>query len=430
MVLHTEKSDQLFQEAQQYIPGGVNSPVRAFRSVGRNPLFIQKGSGCHIWDEDGNRYIDYVGSWGPLIVGHSHPEVVAAVQQALERGASFGAPTEVEVKLARLICQAYPAVEMVRMVSSGTEATMSALRLARGYTGRAKIVKFIGCYHGHADSLLIKAGSGATTFGVPDSPGVTPSAAADTITVAYNDLAAVQEVFAQMGQEIAAVIVEPVAGNMGVVPPQPGFLEGLREVTKEYGALLILDEVMTGFRVAWGGAGVRFGIEPDLACFGKIIGGGLPAAAYGGKAEIMRKVSPAGPIYQAGTLAGNPLAMTAGLVTLNLLQESGTYAKLEETSEKLATGLTAAAQEAGIPVHTNRVGAMFSLFFTEQEVVDFASASSVDLDLFARFFRAMLANGVYLAPSSFEAVFVSLAHDAEAIEQTIAAARKSFAELG
>ncbi|NLY55002.1 MAG: glutamate-1-semialdehyde 2,1-aminomutase [Firmicutes bacterium] len=427
--LRTDKSDRLFAEAQKVIPGGVNSPVRAFRSVGRNPVFIEKGSGCYIWDADGNRYIDYVGSWGPLILGHAHPEVVAALKHAVERGVSFGAPTELEIKLAKLICAAVPSVEMVRMVNSGTEATMSALRLARGYTGRPKIVKFIGCYHGHADSLLIKAGSGATTFGVPDSPGVTPNAAQDTVSVPYNDLAAVKEVFRQFGEEIAAVIVEPVAGNMGVVPPKPGFLEGLREVTKEYGALLIFDEVMTGFRVAWGGAGVRFGIEADLTTFGKVIGGGLPVGAYGGKAEIMSQVSPAGPVYQAGTLSGNPLAMTAGITTLEILSEAGTYERLEELSKRLADGLHAAATEAGLPMQTNRVGAMFSIFFTDQEVVDFASAATVDQDLFGRYFRAMLAHGIYLAPSSYEAIFLSLAHTDEVIEQTLSAARKVFSQI-
>ncbi|MBO8126296.1 MAG: glutamate-1-semialdehyde 2,1-aminomutase [Firmicutes bacterium] len=428
--LRTDKSDKLFAEAQKYIPGGVNSPVRAFRSVGRNPLFIEKASGCYIWDEDGNRYIDYVGSWGPMIVGHAHPEVVKALKKAVERGFSFGAPTDLETKMAKLIVEAVPSVELVRMVNSGTEATMSALRLARGYTGRNKIVKFIGCYHGHVDSLLIKAGSGATTLGVPDSPGVTPNAAQDTISLPYNDLEAVKEVFSKVGEEIAAVIVEPVAGNMGVVPPQPGFLEGLREVTSQYGALLIFDEVMTGFRVAWGGASVRFGIEPDLSCFGKIIGGGLPVGAYGGKAEIMSQVAPAGPVYQAGTLSGNPLAMIAGITTLEILKEAGTYEQLEAKTTALVQGLTKVAEEAGVPVTANQVGAMFSVFFTDRSVVNFESASSVDQDFFARYFRAMLANGIYLAPSSYEAAFVSLAHTDEVIEQTIDAARKSLAEIG
>ncbi|MDI3280760.1 MAG: glutamate-1-semialdehyde 2,1-aminomutase [Bacillota bacterium] len=429
MTLETAKSEQLFAEAQQYMPGGVNSPVRAFRAVGRSPVFIAKAKGARLYDVDGNSYVDYVLSWGPMILGHAHPTVIEAVQEAAARGTSFGAPTELEIKMARLLREALPSVEMVRMVNSGTEATMSALRLARGYTGRPKVVKFEGCYHGHGDSFLIKAGSGATTLGVPDSPGVTPGTAQDTVLVPYNDLEAVAEVFARLGSEIAAVIVEPVAGNMGVVPPRPGFLAGLREVTRRHGSLLIFDEVITGFRLTYGGAQTLWGVEPDLTCLGKIIGGGLPAAAYGGKAEIMRYIAPTGPVYQAGTLSGNPLAMAAGIATLELLRNPKIYADLEEKSARLAEGLAQAARQAGVAVQVNRVGSMLTVFFTDREVVDYASARTSDTAAYAAFFRAMLAQGVYLAPSQFEALFLSTAHSMADIEKTIGAARYAFQEV-
>lgn len=416
----------MFAEAQQYIPGGVNSPVRAFKSVGTDPVFIQRGDGAYLWDVDGNRYIDYVASWGPLILGHRHPAVIEALHNYLDFGTSYGAPTELETQLAKMICEAVPSVEMVRMVNSGTEATMSALRLARGYTGRNKIIKFEGCYHGHADLLLIKAGSGALTFGVPNSPGVPASTASNTITAPFNNLAVLKEIFAQHGDDIAAVIIEPVAGNMGVVPPEPGYLEALREITREYGALLIFDEVMTGFRVAYGCAQSLYNIDPDLTCFGKVIGGGLPVGAYGGKRAIMEHVSPAGPVYQAGTLSGNPLAMTAGITTLKELAKPGVYQELERKSAKLAQGFAEAAAEAGIAVSQNRVGAMFCTFFTSEKVVDFDTACTSDTDQYAQFFRAMLDQGVYLAPSQFEAVFMSTAHSDEDIEYTIEAAKKAF----
>ncbi len=416
----------MYAEARRYMPGGVNSPVRAFKAVGGEPVFIARGEGALIYDVDGNEYIDYVASWGPLILGHIHPEVTAALQECLARGTSFGAPTELETELARTIVEAVPAVEMVRLVNSGTEAAMSALRLARGYTGRNKIVKFEGCYHGHADFLLIKAGSGALTLGVPSSPGVPASTAANTITAPYNDLDTVEKIFAQEGEEIAAVIVEPVAGNMGVVPPREGFLEGLREITRRYGSLLIFDEVMTGFRLAYGGAQELYRIEPDLTCLGKVIGGGLPVGAYGGKREIMEQVAPAGPVYQAGTLSGNPLAVTAGLATLKVLKRPGTYAELERKSALLASGLAAAAREAGLGATFNRVGSMLCIFFTDTPVVDYPSACTSDLARFAAFFRSMLEQGIYLAPSQFEAAFMSLAHTGEQIERTVEAARKAF----
>ncbi|PKM80977.1 MAG: glutamate-1-semialdehyde-2,1-aminomutase [Firmicutes bacterium HGW-Firmicutes-14] len=424
-----EKSTKLFAEAREYIPGGVNSPVRAFKSVGHTPVFIDHAQGSKIYDVDGNEYIDYVGSWGPMILGHQHPEVVSALKAYLDKGTSYGAPTELETEMAMIVIEAFPAMEMVRMVNSGTEATMSALRLARGYTGRDKIVKFEGCYHGHADSLLIKAGSGALTLGVPTSPGVPANIAGNTITAGFNDLDILKKIFALEGKDIAAVIVEPVPGNMGVVPPQPGFLEGLRDITRKYGALLIFDEVMTGFRVAYGGAQVRFGIEPDLTCLGKIIGGGLPVGAYGGKKEIMEKISPAGPIYQAGTLSGNPLAMTAGLTTLRILQNPSVYKDLEDKSAKLAEGLADAAKRAGINVSFNRVGSMVCTFFTPEKVVDYSSACSSDTGRFASFFREMLNRGIYLAPSQFEAAFVSAAHSDEDISKTIEAAYESFKEV-
>ncbi|HHY60283.1 MAG TPA: glutamate-1-semialdehyde 2,1-aminomutase [Clostridia bacterium] len=424
-----DKSLTLFAEAQKYIPGGVNSPVRAFKSVGLNPPFIARGEGSKIYDVDGNCYIDYVGSWGPLILGHRHPKVVEALTKCLEIGTSFGAPTEIETELAKLLVESLPSVEMVRMVNSGTEATMSALRLARAYTGRDKIVKFEGCYHGHADHLLIKAGSGALTMGVPTSPGVPASIGANTIVAPYNDLATLEEIFRQEGENIAAVILEPVAGNMGCVPPVEGFLPGLRKLTRDCGALLIFDEVMTGFRVAFGGAQNLYNIEPDLTTLGKIIGGGLPVGAYGGKREIMEMVAPQGPVYQAGTLSGNPLAMTAGLTTLRLLQEPGVYEELERKSKRLEEGLKEAARAAGVTTTFNRVGSMFTTFFTAQPVIDLTTATSSDTQAFAKFFRIMLDQGIYLAPSQFEAAFVSLAHSDEDIDRTVEAAAVAFRQL-
>jgi len=428
MIMHKgySKSIELFKEAQNYIPGGVNSPVRAFKSVGLNPVFIDRGQGSKLYDVDGNEYIDYVGSWGPLILGHRHPEVVAALQDYLEKGTSYGAPTELETVMAKLVIEAVPSLEMVRFVNSGTEATMSALRLARGYTKRNKIIKFEGCYHGHADSLLIKAGSGALTLGVPTSPGVPSNIASNTITAPFNDLATLRSIFELEGEDIAAIIIEPVAGNMGCVPPEPGYLEGLRALTKEYGALLIFDEVMTGFRVAFGGAQSLYNIDPDLTCLGKVIGGGLPVGAYGGKKQIMEHIAPAGPIYQAGTLSGNPLAMTAGITTLKVLSRPGAYEALEEKSARLVTGMSQAAEEAGLRVSTNRVGAMFTTFFTPDKVFDYDTATSSDTRKFALFFQKMLEQGVYLAPSQFEAAFMSLAHSDEDIAKTIEASRTAF----
>jgi glutamate-1-semialdehyde 2,1-aminomutase len=418
-----ERSRQAFAKAQKVIPGGVNSPVRAFKSVGRDPVFIDRGAGAHIWDIDGNRYLDYVGSWGPLIVGHAHPDVVAVIKRVAERGTSYGAPTEVETVLAEEVLKAYPSMEMVRMVNSGTEATMSALRLARGATGRTKIVKFEGCYHGHSDQLLIKAGSGALTFGVPSSPGVPPQIASATISARFNDLEGLKEIFQREGEEIAGVILEPVAGNMGVVLPEDGFLQGVRRLTEEFGALLIFDEVMTGFRVSYGGAQGYYGIDPDLTCLGKVIGGGLPVGAYGGKRRFMEQISPSGPIYQAGTLSGNPLAMNAGLVTLKLLQQPGTYEALTSRTLRLAEGLKQLSQEAGLPIWLNAVGAMFSVFFTDVQVKDFATACTSDVERFAKFFRGMLEHGIYLAPSQFEAVFLSTAHTEADIDHTLEQAR-------
>lgn len=422
------KSEELFEDAQKYIPGGVNSPVRAFKSVGHDPVYIERANGSKIYDADGNEYIDYVGSWGPMILGHQYPPVVEALKSYLDKGTSYGAPTELETAMAKMIIDAFPAMDMVRMVNSGTEATMSALRVARGYTGRNKIIKFEGCYHGHADSLLIKAGSGALTLGVPTSPGVPANIASNTITAPFNDIDTLKKIFEAEGEDIAAVIVEPVAGNMGVVPPVPGFLEGIRELTRKYGALFICDEVMTGFRLAYGGAQVRFNIEPDLTCLGKIIGGGLPVGAYGGKREIMEQIAPAGPIYQAGTLSGNPLAMTAGIATLNALKEPGVYEKLESKSARLAEGLADAAERAGIQVVFNRVGSMVCTFFTTDTVTDYASACTSDTGKFGVFFRTMLDQGVYLAPSQFEAAFVSLAHSDDDISRTVEAAYHAFKE--
>jgi glutamate-1-semialdehyde 2,1-aminomutase len=425
----TTNSQAAFLKAQQVLPGGVNSPVRAFKAVGGSPLFIKEGEGCHVKDIDGNEYIDYVGSYGPLIVGHANERVVAALSKAIGRGTSFGAPTEIETHLATLIISALPGVEMIRFVNSGTEAAMSAVRLARAATGRELIVKCIGCYHGHVDGLLVEAGSGALTLGLPASPGVPKSVAAATVSVAYNDLAAAAAVFEKYPGQIACFAVEPVAGNMGVVPPLAGYLQGLRELCDKHGALLLFDEVMTGFRVAWGGAQVLYGVKPDLTCLGKVIGGGLPVGAYAGSRALMEKISPAGPVYQAGTLSGNPLAMSGGLATLEILQEPGTYEALEKCSEKLADGLVAAAATAGATVTVNRVGSMIGLFFTRnigQQVTNFAQATAGDTAAFARFFNAMLNEGIYLAPSMFEAIFVGTAHTDEAIDQTIAAAAKAF----
>lgn len=418
------RSDQLFETAQNLIPGGVNSPVRAFRGVGGTPRFIQSARGATITDVDGRTYIDYVGSWGPMILGHADEEVVAAVQEVAARGTSFGAPSELEVDLAQEVIDAVPSVEMVRMVSSGTEATMSAIRLARGVTGRTKLVKFEGCYHGHADSLLVKAGSGVATLGLPDSPGVPAMLAENTLTLPFNNVPALEEVFAQHA-DIAAVIIEPVVGNMGCVPPRDGYLEAVRKITRDHGALLIFDEVMTGFRVARGGAQERYGISPDITTLGKIIGGGLPVGAYGGSREIMNHIAPAGPVYQAGTLSGNPLSMTAGLVTLRRLRDKTVYDRLEAAGKKLGDGLAG----IGMPTITNRVGSMWTSFFTSEPVVDWESANKCDRQKYGRFFHAMLDEGVYLAPSQFEAAFVSLAHTDEIIERTLEAARKASHRL-
>ena len=419
------RSEQLFAIAQKLMPGGVNSPVRAFRGVGGTPRFISSARGATITDVDGNTYIDYVGSWGPMILGHADEEVIAALQEVATRGTSFGAPTELEVSLAQEVIDAVPSIEVVRMVSSGTEATMSAIRLARGVTGRSKLVKFEGCYHGHADSLLVKAGSGVATLGLPDSPGVPAALAENTITVPFNNAQALEQVF-QEHKDIAAVIIEPVVGNMGCVPPQEGYLAAVRKISKEHGALLIFDEVMTGFRIARGGAQERYGITPDITTLGKIIGGGLPVGAYGGSREIISQIAPAGPIYQAGTLSGNPLSMTAGLVTLRRLKNRSVYEQLENATRRLTEGLSAAAREAGITTFTNRVGSMWTSFFTSEPVVDWDSANMCDRQLYGKFFHAMLSEGVYLAPSQFEAAFVSLAHTNEIIELTIAAAQKAF----
>ncbi|GAB4247922.1 MAG: glutamate-1-semialdehyde 2,1-aminomutase [Thermoleophilia bacterium] len=423
-------STSLFAQAREYLPGGVNSPVRAMRAVGREPIFMEKGRGARMWDVDGNQYLDYVGSWGPMILGHCHPAVIAALHAAVDKGTSFGTPSALEVEMARRLVEAVPSVEMIRMTNSGTEATMSALRVARGHTGRDRILKFTGCYHGHGDSLLVQAGSGVATFGLPDSPGVTEGTARDTLTVAFNDLDAVREVFSQVGEQIAAVIVEPVAGNMGCVPPAPGFLEGLRAVTTEYGAVLIFDEVMTGFRVAYGGAQERYGVLPDMTTLGKVIGGGLPVGAFGGRREIMEKVAPAGNIYQAGTLSGNPLAMAAGIATLDVLAGGDAYAVLEGRGARLQEGLEAAARAAGVPVCVQRVGAMLTVFFTAGPVTDFATAKRSDTERYGAFFRGMLERGIYLAPSQFEAAFLSVAHTEDDIDQTVAAAAAVLAELG
>ncbi len=423
-----EASVAAFARAKQVIPGGVNSPVRAFKSVGLNPVYMERGEGSRIYDIDGNSYIDYVASWGPLIMGHAHPEVVEAIKRTAEKGTSFGAPTELETLMAELVCERLPSVDIVRMVNSGTEATMSALRLARGYTKRSKILKFEGSYHGHADSLLIKAGSGVATLGLPDSPGVPEFVAAGTITVPYNDLESVKLVFEKFGEEIACVIVEPIAGNMGVVPPLPGFLQGLREVTEQYGSLLIFDEVMTGFRVGYNSAQGLYGITPDLTCFGKVIGGGLPVGAYGGKRELMEMIAPSGPIYQAGTLSGNPLAMAAGYTTLQLLTPS-VYEQLERLAVRLQLGFEANARKHGIPTTINRVGSMVCPFFTDQFVINYETAKTSDLERFKAYFASMLDLGVSVAPSQYEGMFVSAVHTNEDIDATIAAHDAALARL-
>jgi len=425
----TERSRRLFRRAQRFIPGGVNSPVRAFGSVGGVPRFIERARGAQIFDADGNAYIDYVGSWGPMILGHAEPKVLRALRVALRQGTSFGAPTETEIELAELICGALPSVERVRMVSSGTEATMSALRLARAATGRSRILKFEGCYHGHADSLLVGAGSGVATLGIPGSPGVPQAFTELTIQAPYNDLAAASGAFERWGKEIACAIVEPVAGNMGLVAPEPGYLQGLRALCDRHGALLVFDEVMTGFRVAWGGAQRLFDVEPDLTCLGKVVGGGLPAAAYGGRRELMEQMAPMGPVYQAGTLSGNPLAMVAGAETLRALARPGSYEKLGAHAETLAAGLAEAAQEVGIPLCAQSVGGMFGFFFHPGPVRNFADAQRADEARFQRFFRGMLDAGVYLAPSPFEAGFVSLAHRRADLQATLAAARRVLARM-
>lgn len=433
--MNLEKSLAAFEEAKTLMPGGVNSPVRSYRSVDCNPPFIARGEGAHIFDIDGNEYIDYVLSWGPLVAGHAHPAVVSALADAAARGTSYGAPTTLESDLVRLVQKAYPSMQLVRMVNSGTEATMSALRLARGFTERAKIVKFIGCYHGHSDSLLVDAGSGLATFGVPSSPGVTEGVAKDTITVPFNDSDAITRVMDEYGEDIACIIVEPIAGNMGCILPENGYLGTLRTLTEKHGALLIFDEVMCGFRASLGGAQAAYGITPDLTCLGKIIGGGLPCAAYGGRRDIMEQIAPAGPVYQAGTLSGNPLAMTAGIETLKFILkepepgEADASRALTLKTKKLVLGLESAAREAGVKIRAHQAGSMFSFFFSEGEVKDYDSSAAADQEAFKVWFRAMLEQGIYLAPSQFESLFLSLAHTDEDIDRTIAAAEKAFAAV-
>ncbi len=427
--MNVDHSIRLFEEAQRYLPGGVDSPVRAFRPVGGQPLFIDHAEGPYLYDVDGNRYIDYVLSWGPLITGHAHPDVVRAVQEAALKGTSYGAPSPLEVELAKRVQQFMPGIEMIRFVNSGTEATMSALRLARAYTRRDKIIKFEGCYHGHADMLLVKAGSGVATLGLPDSPGVPAATVADTLVADYNDVGSVERLFAAYPEQIAAVIVEPVAGNMGVVPPVPGFLEGLRRLTSEHGALLIFDEVMTGFRVHRGGAQALYGIRPDLTTLGKVIGGGLPVGAYAGRKEIMQMIAPAGPVYQAGTLSGNPLAMAAGIAALDLIWDDKVWTELERRAAQLEQGVAAAAGRAGIPICQTRVGTMFTTFFSDVQPRDWNTVKSADKARFGAYFRSMLENGVYLAPSQFEAGFISIQHAEAVIGRTIEAAEKAFAAL-
>ncbi len=426
----TSRNESLFDRARQRIPAGVNSPVRAFGAVGGTPPFLERASGPHLWDADGKRYIDYVGSWGPMVLGHTHPAVVDAVQAAAARALSFGAPTESEVELAEAICRLVPSIEMVRLVSSGTEATMSAIRLARGHTGRSLIVKFEGCYHGHADSLLVKAGSGALTFGNPSSAGVPAETAAHTLVLSFNDLDQIRKTFESKGGEIACVIVEPVAGNMNLVLPAPGFLEALRELCTRHGAVLIFDEVMTGFRVALGGAQARYGIRPDLTTLGKVIGGGLPVGAFGGKREIMQKIAPLGPVYQAGTLSGNPVAVAAGLATLKLVEAEDFQSKIEATTKSLVEGLMEEARKAKVVFSAQSIGSMFGLYFRAAPPTSFAEVMQCDKDHFNKFFHAMLERGVYLAPSAYEAGFVSAAHGAAEIDATLAAAREAFRSIG
>ena len=425
----TGKSEEIFSAAQKLMPGGVSSPVRAFKSVGGQPIVFDHVKGAYIWDVDGNQYIDYVGTWGPAICGHAHPDVIGALHQALEKGTSFGAPSALENVLAEMVIDAVPSIDIVRFVNSGTEACMSVLRLMRAFTGRDKIVKFEGCYHGHADMFLVKAGSGVATLGLPDSPGVPKSATNNTLTAPYNDLEAVKQLFANNPDQIAGVILEPVVGNSGFVTPDTGFLEGLKEITQEHGALLVFDEVMTGFRISYGGAQEKFGVTPDLTTLGKVIGGGLPVGAYGGRADIMSMVAPAGPMYQAGTLSGNPLAMTAGIETLKLLNKPGTYEQLERTTKKLSEGLLKVAREAGHEVTGGSISAMFGMFFTGNPVRNYDDAKKSDMKKFARFHRGMLERGIYLAPSQFEAGFTSLAHTDEDIDHTLAAAKAVLAEI-
>ena len=428
--MQAQSNQQLFLQAQKHIPGGVNSPVRAFKGVGGDPVFFSSAKGAWLTDVEGKNYIDYIGSWGPMIAGHAHPQVIEAVQLMCVNGLGYGAPTAIETEMADLLCELVPSMEMVRMVSSGTEATMSAIRLARGHTGRDKIVKFEGCYHGHADSLLVKAGSGALTLGEPSSAGVPKAIAEHTITLRYNDIESVKQCFAEIGDQVACIIVEPVAGNMNCIPPIPGFLEGLREVCDQYGSLLIFDEVMTGFRVALGGAQQHYGIKPDLTTLGKVVGGGLPVGAFGGRKDVMHSIAPLGPVYQAGTLSGNPVAMAAGLATLKLVQQPGFHDRLSQKTAKLANGLKQKAEAAGIPMSINYVGGMFGFFFTEEDNIEFfEQVTQCDQERFKKFYHGMLDRGVYLAPSAFEAGFVSAAHGDDEIEATLAAAELVLASL-
>jgi glutamate-1-semialdehyde 2,1-aminomutase len=426
-----DRSSTLFNEAKNYIPGGVNSPVRAFKGVGGEPIYFERGEGAYLYDVDGNKYIDYVGSWGPMILGHSNPSIVDAVRAELDKGLGFGAPTEIETSLAKKICQLMPSIELVRMVSSGTEATMSAIRLARGYTKRDKIVKFEGCYHGHSDSLLVKAGSGALTLGVPTSPGVPNDLAKHTLTLEYNNLDSVKALFSKMGEEVGCIIVEPVAGNMNCIPPKEGFLQGLRKLCDDYGSLLIFDEVMTGFRVALGGAQTYYGVKPDLTTLGKVIGGGLPVAAFGGRHEVMNEIAPLGPIYQAGTLSGNPLSMASGLAMLSVLEaDDSFYQNLSDSTEYLVNGIVAAASTNNVSMTSNNVGGMFGLFFSsEEKVTNFSQASNCDIELFKKFYKSMIRQGVYFAPSAYECGFLSAAHTKNELDQTINAALTAFSEL-